>query len=181
MKDIISKRKSIRSFEASPVGMEKIDQLFEAARWAPSARNAQPWLYVYAEAGEPLYADILETMAASNRVWAGKAPLLIVSLVKKNYEDGAMNITAQHDTGMANYAIALQATALGLQAHMIGGFDHAALEHLLGLPAGIVPIVIMAVGYPGAPEELPEPLRLREVAPRTRKPREEFVYNQLTK
>ncbi len=177
MKDIISRRRSIRSFLDTPLEEEKISLLFEAARWSPSAMNSQPWLYVYARSGEDLHTRISDTLAPGNRIWAAKAPLLIVSLVKTDRDDGHINSTAEHDTGMANHAIALQCTDLGLQAHMMGGFDHAALGALLELPPNIKPLVVMAVGYPGIPDHLPEPLRERETAPRKRKPVNEFVFN----
>ncbi len=177
MKDIIYKRRSIRSFLEIPVEEDKTDLLFEAARWAPSAMNAQPWIYVYARKGETLHAGIAETLTPGNRVWAAKAPLLIVSLAKTHFDNGSPNGTAGHDTGMANHAIALQATALGLQAHMMSGFDHEALEKLLGFPPDVKAVVVMAVGYPGIADSLPDPFRERETAPRKRKAVGEFVFN----
>ena len=177
MKDIISKRRSIRSFKDVPVEKDKIDLLFEAARWSPSAMNAQPWVYVYASAGETLHSAIAETLAPGNRVWAAKAPLLIVSLAKTNFENDTPNNTARHDVGMANHAIALQATALDLQAHMMSGFDHEALERLLQFPPDVKAVVVMAAGYPGVAASLPDPFRERETAPRKRKTIDEFVFN----
>lgn len=181
MKEIIANRRSVRSFKAVLIEKDKIDSLFEAARWSPSAMNAQPWVYVYAQAGEALHTVIAETLAPGNRVWAEKAPLLIVSLAKTNYENGNTNGTARHDVGMANHAIALQATALGLQAHMMGGFNHDVLEERLQFPPDIKAVLVMAVGYPGEAETLPDPFRERETAPRKRKLASEFVFNHIHK
>lgn len=162
-----------------PIEKDTIEQLFEAARWSPSAMNAQPWLYVYASAGQPLHDRIAETLSPGNKIWAAKAPLLIVSMVKTNHENGTPNGAALHDAGMANHAIALQATALGLQAHMMGGFDHSGIEELLQFAPGIKAVIIMAVGYPGSADQLPEPFRQRETAPRVRKELNEFVFNHV--
>jgi len=181
--DVIRERKSIRSFSEQPVEEDKIRLLFEAARWAPSSMNEQPWQYIYASRdNEHLYQAIADSLMPGNRIWALSAPLLIVSLARKTFQrNGNHNGSALHDTGMANFALSLQATEMGLHTHMIGGFDHALLGKNLNLPDEVQPVVIIAVGYPGDTDQLPENLRQIEHAPRNRKSHGEFVYSSAMK
>ncbi|MBX3254439.1 MAG: nitroreductase family protein [Chitinophagaceae bacterium] len=177
---LIKERRSIRAFSNKEVEPEKITELFEAARWAPSAMNEQPWMYVYAGKGQQLHSDIVETLFPGNQSWAGKAPLLIVSIMRDTFiNNGNPNNSALHDTGMANYAISLGAVSLGLHTHMMGGFHQEALKQKLNLSEGLHPVVVMAVGYAGSPDDLPEGLKHRELAARTRKPVSAFTFNQI--
>lgn len=174
---VISKRRSVRAFADSIVEDEKVAALFEAARWAPSAMNEQPWIYIYAHAESELYNTIADSLSASNKTWASKAPLLIVSVVKEKFSrNGVHNPAALHDIGMANLALNFKATSLGLNAHIMGGFDAGNLAKALQLPVDTKPVVVIAVGYPGNADELPEELKKREHAPRTRKAPTEFVF-----
>ncbi|MGN6493369.1 MAG: nitroreductase family protein [Agriterribacter sp.] len=178
--DIIKERRSIRAFSGKAIEPEKVLALFEAARWAPSAMNEQPWMYVYAQNNQQLHSSIGETLYPGNQSWAAKAPLLIVSIMRENFiNSGSYNGSALHDTGMANYALSLEATSLGLYTHMMGGFNQAALKKELNLSEGLRPVVVMAVGYAGDPDELPESLKQRELAVRARKPVSEFTFNQI--
>jgi nitroreductase len=178
--DAIKDRRSIRAFSDQPVEQEKIKALFEAARWAPSTMNEQPWQYIYAtREDEGFYHLIGETLMPGNRVWALKAPLLIVSLARKTFLDnGSHNGSALHDTGMANFALSLQATEMGLYTHMMGGFDHNLLRKNLNIPEDLQPVVVIAAGYPGDSNGLPENLRQREFNMRSRKKLGEFVSRQ---
>ena len=178
--EVIKERRSIRAFSDKPVEEEKISALFEAARWAPSAMNEQPWQYIYAgKEDKALFNSIAESLMPGNRIWASNAPLLIVSMARKTFMDnGSHNGSAAHDTGMANYALSLQATQMGLYTHMMGGFDHSQLKENLNLTDDLQPIVIIAVGYPGDANVLPEALKQRENAKRSRKEHNEFVFSQ---
>lgn len=177
--DIIASRRSLRAFADSLLSQVQIDTLFEAARWAPSSVNEQPWRYLYATRNLPLWQTILETLNEGNQVWAKHAPLLVVSMLVKNYsKTGRPNATASYDLGAANAFLSLQATAMGLNVHQMGGYNRESLRERLNIPAEYDPTVILAIGYPGDPEELPEPLRLRELAPRLRKTRATFVMNE---
>ncbi len=178
--DTIKNRRSIRAFSDQPVEGEKIKALFEAARWAPSAMNEQPWQYIYAtREDERLYHLIGETLMPGNRIWALKAPLLIVSLARKTFLDnGSHNSSALHDTGMANYALSLQATEMGICTHMMGGFDHDLLRKNLNVPEDLQPVVVIAAGYPGDLKDLPENLRQREFSMRNRKKPGEFIFRK---
>lgn len=170
-------RRSKRAFADRTVAPEKIRSLFEAARWAPSSMNEQPWTYVYATAEQStLRAGILSALNPTNQLWAQQAPLFIVSLARRYFSrNQMMNHAAYYDLGSANAFLSLQATHEGLIVHQIGGFDQARLRDILKVPDDLDVMVVMVVGYPGDPEALPENLRQRELAPRQRLAQTEFV------
>jgi nitroreductase len=178
--DAIQQRRSRRAYTDQPVEPEKIHSLFEAARWAPSSVNEQPWLYLYAtndQAG--LWAKIFESLNEGNKVWAKNAPLLIVSLVRKNFvRNDHPNTSARYDLGGANALLSIQAAHLGLNVHQMGGFNADMLRQNLNIPSTLDPVVIMAIGYPGDAQSLPEHLKVRELAPRERYVQQEFVMNK---
>jgi nitroreductase len=178
--DVIQSRRSRRAYTDKPVEPEKINALFEAARWAPSSVNEQPWLYLYATKDQPeLWSKIFDTLNDGNKVWAGNAPLLIVSLVRKKFMRNDMpNVSARYDLGGANAFLSLQASHLGLNVHQMGGYNPLRLIENLNVPDTYEPVVIMAIGYPGDVQTLPEHLQLREMAPRERYVQQEFVMNQ---
>ncbi|MEJ8757319.1 nitroreductase family protein [Pontibacter sp. H259] len=177
--ELIQNRWSPRAFSSKPVEVEKLEALFEAARWAPSAMNEQPWRFVYATKDNPeAYNNLLSTLAEANQVWAKEAPVLILSVAKSNYSSfEGRNTHAWHDAGMATANMAFQATALGLHLHIMGGFSADKAREVLQIPEGYEPVSIIAVGYLGDATQLPEPLKIRETAPRNRKPLQEFVFN----
>ncbi len=178
--ELIEQRRSRRAYSTNPIEHEKIKSLFEAARWAPSSMNEQPWSYVYATRDQPdLWNKLLELLNESNRVWAINAPLLIFSLARKTHmRNGANNALARYDTGAANTLLSIQATQLGLNVHQMGGYDRQKAIESLNIPEAYEPIVIMAIGYPGDPDSLSENLKLREEAPRERYTQEFFVMNK---
>lgn len=175
----IASRRSRRAFAPEAVSEEQIDALFEAARWAPSSVNEQPWRYVYATKGQPLWDTIFETLNEGNRSWAKAAPLFIVSMAKRAFSrNGRPNPTALYDLGGANAFLSLQAADMGLNVHQMGGYDRDTLRRNLNVPEELDLGVVMAIGFPGDAALLPEPLRARELAPRVRMTRSEFVSNQ---
>jgi nitroreductase len=177
--EVIQKRRSKRAYADQQVEEIKIQSLFEAARWAPSSVNEQPWLYIYATKGQELYAKIYSALNESNRVWVQNAPLLIASLVRNKFiRNDRPNGSARYDLGAANAFLSLQATHLGLNVHQMGGFDTLQLRSNLNIPDEFDPVIVMAVGYPGEPDILPEHLKLRELAPRERYVQQEFVRNE---
>jgi nitroreductase len=177
--EVIATRRSSRAYASNPIDKEKIDALFEAARWAPSSMNEQPWAYLYATKDQPeLYNKILDALLESNRLWAQEAPLLIMSMARKTHaRNGAINSAARYDTGAANAFLSLQATQFGLNVHQMGGFDRQKAMLNLNIPDTHEPIVIMAIGYLGDAENLPENLKQRETAPRERYTQKYFVMN----
>jgi nitroreductase len=176
--DVIERRRSLRAYSAKPVEPEKIKSLFEAARWAPSSMNEQPWTYIYATKEQPeLWTKIFNTLSEGNKIWAVNAPVLIVSLARTRLlRNGMPNPSAKYDLGAANALLSLQATALGLNVHQMGGYDKESLARNLSVPlSDFEPVVIIAVGYPGEVNELPDNLRQRETAPRARYVQQSFV------
>lgn len=161
--DLIKNRRSIRVFRNEPVSTEKIYSLFEATRWAPSSTNEQPWLYLYATPEQQeLWQNMIEPLSDGNKVWVKDAPLLILSLARKNFlRNGFGNFYAMYDLGGANAMLALQAVEMGLQVRQMAGFNREKAKALLHIPDDFEIGVFIAVGYPGDPESLPEPIKPR--------------------
>ncbi len=176
--DLIARRWSPRAFSEKPVSREAVRSLLEAARWAPSCFNEQPWSFIVATKDEPeAFETLLGCLREANRVWAGRAPVLMVVSAKAAFDhNGKPNRHAGHDVGLAVENLMLQAVAMGMFAHAMAGFDAAKVRETCGVPEGHDPLVAIAVGYPGDPEDLPEDLKERELAPRERKPLESFVF-----
>jgi nitroreductase len=177
--DLIRRRWSPRAFSERPIEPDKLRSVLEAARWAPSSRNEQPWAYVVATRDNPGdYETLAGVLMDSNRAWAGNAPVLILTIAHTQLEkDGQPNRHSFHDLGQATANLIFQATALGLAAHQMGGFRADAAKERFRIPDGWEPVSVIALGYPGDAESLPESLREREKAQRRRKPLEEFVFS----
>jgi nitroreductase len=150
--------------------------MFEAARWAASAFNAQPWRFVYALRGEPAFATLLACLRETNAGWAQHAAVLVIAAAKTTHEDGSPNGHAIHDLGQAMATLAIEATARGIHVHQMAGFYPDKARELLGVPAGYEPKTAAALGYLGDHGRLPEKLRERELAARQRKPLEELTF-----
>ncbi len=178
--DLIKQRRSRRPYSAELIEQEKINSLFEAARWAPSSNNEQPWVYLYATKEQPeLWNKIFETLVEGNKIWAKHAPLLILAMSRKNFvSNGRPNGSAKFDLGAANMLLSLQATELGLNVHQMGGFEKQKAIDTLNIPETHEPVVIMAIGYLGEIDVLPEFLKQREAAERERYTQEVFVLNK---
>jgi nitroreductase len=169
-------RWSHRALSDRPLTQAQIVILFEAARWAPSASNLQPWLFVYANQPESL-SKARALLKENNQRWANRAPLLIFVFARKNNpETGAPIRTAQFDTGAAWQSLALQAHKIGLSTRAMGGIHHEQVYETLGVSsADYVSMVAVAVGYPADVQSLPGDLRERE-KPNGRKSTREFVF-----
>lgn len=156
--------------------------LLEAARWAPSCFNEQPWRFIVARKSEPeTYGKLLGALVEANQLWARSAPVLILSLAKKTFtHNGTPNLYALHDAGMAFGDLALQATAMGLSVHFMGGFNRTVARTAFQIPDDYELGAAGAIGYAGDPETLPEKYRQSELAPRTRKPLAELIYAGLS-
>lgn len=167
-------RWSPRALTGDPLTQQQIDTLFEATRWAPSAFNRQPWLFMYETIGGKDRELFEQVMVPNNRAWASKASLLVLVLVEKD-EDGNLSSGATFDTGSAWMSLALQARIMGLYSHAMAGIDRDAAHKLLNIPqdkyyAGCM----IAVGGLGDAKDLPEALRERE-QPSDRKPTANIV------
>jgi nitroreductase len=167
-------RWSRRAISSRPLPQDTVRSLFEAARWAPSSSNSQPWLFIYAD-DEASLASLRPVLNDKNQRWANAAPLLAFAFAKKHNDAGNVMQTAQFDTGSAWMSLALQAHALGLVAHGMAGFHHDKVYAATGVPeTEYVAIAAIAIGYPGDESLLPEDLRARE-KPSQRKSSREFA------
>lgn len=176
--DLLQNRWSPRAFSTQPVEDEKLLSLFEAARWSPSGGNAQPWAFIVttrsSDAG--CHDQLVQVLSGRNKLWAKDAPLLVLTVATPYPRSAAANEYTFYDLGQAVAHLTVQAGALGLVVHQMGGFDRQAARLLFGLPEGYEPMTVIAIGYQGNAEDLPEELRERELAPRTRKSLEDFVF-----
>ena len=175
----ISERWSPVAFSDKVPEQEIIALLFEAARWAPSSYNAQPWKFIYGYKGDDVYQMLFGLINETNQVWAKTAPVLILSIAE-TIPPGrtSLNRFAFYDTGMAVGNLLAQATDLGLYVHQMGGYDHESARTVLNLPDTYEPAAMMAVGYKGDPTVLPEAVAARENQSRKRTPQENFVFNR---
>jgi nitroreductase len=178
IEEILKRRWSPRAFSDRMIARETLQSLFEAARWAASSFNEQPWSFIVATKEKPdEHAALVSCLTEKNQLWAQLAPVLMVSVAKMNFErNGKPNRHAFHDVGMAVANMIVQATAMGLYVHQMAGFSAEKVREIHSVPAGFEPVAAIAVGYPGAPDILPEQFRQQEVGPRQRKPIHTFVF-----
>lgn len=175
--DLIRQRWSPRSFSEQPVTEESVLTLLEAARWAASANNEQPWRFIYATKtqGEH-YTKLFECLGDWNKAWAVTAPVLIMTLVKPLFESSQQpNKWALHDLGLAIGNLTTQASTLGLFVHNMGGFSSKRARALFNLPADVEPVTMIAVGYLGDPDQLAADYRDLELREQQRKPLDELI------
>jgi nitroreductase len=175
--ELIRNRWSPRAFADRGVPSDILRSLFEAARWAPSSNNEQPWAYLVAPKEDAEnFATLLSVLVEFNQTWAKSAPVLALSVAHAVWQkSGKPNAHARHDLGSATAQLTFEANSRGLFAHQMAGFDADKARQVFGIPPDWEPVAAMAIGYPGDPASLPQPLRDRELAPRLRKPLNEFV------
>ena len=175
-------RWSPRAFSHKPVPAEDLKKIFEAARWAASSYNEQPWRFLVGHRGDPTYQKIFDSLVEFNQGWAKSAPVLILSAASKHFaHNKTPNHFAIHDTGAATAYLVLQATALGLHAHSMAGFDQEKARAAFGIPESFQIGAVTALGHLGDVNSLPEGLLEQEVSPRQRKPLAEFVFAEWEK
>lgn len=181
--ELLMKRRSGRSYDpARPLTDEDVNALLEAARWAPSGGNVQPWRYALARRGEPAYAKLLALLNEGNREWAQFAPALALTAYQaaRVSSNGTLqpNRTAMHDLGMANFSLAIEALNRGMMTRMMGGFDRDAALKLIDAETHHFDVgPMIAIGYETAPAHLSEAIQQRDQQPRTRKPVSELLLN----
>lgn len=169
MEPLFISRRSSRAFSPVPLQAFELASLFEAARWAPSASNAQPWLFIYADR-EPELSAFRALLRDSNRRWADRAPALAFVFASKQKEDGTPNRTALFDAGAAWMSLALQAHVLGLNVRAMGGIHRERVYEELSVPVDQYELgCAIAIGRPGEQSSLPADLQERE-RPNSRKP-----------
>lgn len=174
---VFHERWSPRSFSDREVSRELLARIFEAARWAPSSSNEQPWRFLVGRRGSDTYDKIFASLVEANQKWARTAPVLMVGVARTMFtRNNAPNRFALHDLGAADAYLALEAAALGLAAHQMGGFDENKARELLGVPTDYLMGSVIALGYQDEPEKLGDAILIeREVAPRQRKPLSEIA------
>lgn len=168
---LLANRWSPRGFDRHQEFEEDtIRALMEAARWAPSADNSQPWRFLPARRGEATFNAIVDLLNPGNRIWAPAAGALILVAAQMTDETGRPRPWALYDTGQAVAALSVQAGAAGLSVHQLGGFDADGARRAFDLNESLTPLVVVAVGHRDPAADLPDRLAQRERAPRTRKP-----------
>ncbi|MEW6179693.1 MAG: nitroreductase family protein [Chloroflexota bacterium] len=175
---LIRSRRSSRVYDPErTLTWQQIALLLEAARSAPSSSNRQPWVYLVFEPTNPEQLEKARScLNPGNQIWANRAPLLLLAITQDIRPDGVENTKALHDLGMANQNLLLQATAMGLNCRPMAGFDAEKARRLFNIPAGYTPRLMIAVGYPGNIEDLPDEIIEKENQPRNRKTIDQFAF-----
>jgi nitroreductase len=179
--DVLANRWSPRAYDANkPVSQTQIIGLLEAARWAPSCFGDQPWRFVVCDktTNPDAWKKALDCLVPGNQTWAQHAPVLLLICANTLFgHNQKPNRWAPYDTGAATENLCLQATALGLAAHQMGGFDVAKAQTAFAVPEQFTLMSMVTIGYAGSADSLPEDLRERELAPRERRPLGELFFN----
>lgn len=179
--DLIATRWSPRALDQdTPVPRRHITALLEAARWAPSCFGDQPWRYLVWDrhADETAWQQAFDCLAEGNQAWVRRCPVLLAALADSVFErNGKPNRWAQYDTGAASENLCLQAAAMGLAAHQMGGFDKTRLAEFFEIPERFTAMAMIAVGVPAGPDTLPVAFRDGETAARERRPLSELAFD----
>jgi nitroreductase len=176
--ELIARRWSPYAFADRPVSDDDLRSLFEAARWAPSSFNEQPWSYIVATKGNPAeFERLLSCLVEGNQVWAQAAPVLGIGCTHLHFvRNGKPNAAAVHDLGLASAMLTLEATVRGLSVHQMIGILPDRARELYRIPEGVQPLTGLAIGYVADPTVLPEAYRQRDLATRQRKALAQFVF-----
>ena len=178
--EIIATRRSPRSFnESATISNEDLTAILEAARWAASAFNGQPWRFFVGKRGDEVFSQIMTSLGDFNKSWAKNASTLILVAGKTTKGDGSINADYQYDCGLAVAQLVIETHHRGLIAHQMTGFDKAVAHDVLSMAPELLPVVVIAVGTQDAPEKLAGPLLEREIAKRERLPLAELVIKGL--
>jgi nitroreductase len=174
---LIAKRWSARAFSTRPVDRSKLLSILEAARWAPSSRNEQPWRYIVFTNDNPEKLKKAQSVLKDINNYAKRAPILICAITKKTYSDnGNYNRLHFHDLGAANENMFLEAFNQGLIMHEMGGFDVQKAREVFNIPEDFEVGIMIAIGYQDIHQVLPESLRQKAYLPRERKPLSEIAF-----
>ncbi len=175
--DVIKNRWSPRTFDTRLIEEDKLMTVLEAARWAASSMNTQPWRFIIATRDNAVeFEKMLSVLKESNQKWAQNAPVLLLAVVRDEHDGGYENRHAAHDTGQALANLALQATELDLFVRMMGGFYPDKAREVYHIPEGYTALTALALGYLGTLEDLDERFQEREQSSRSRKPLSELVF-----
>lgn len=176
--ELIRERWSPRAFSSDVIEDEDLGSLLEAARWAPSCFNEQPWRFIIARRqDESDFAKMLSCLDPFNQEWAQHAGLVMLAVASRYFaHNHKENRHAWHDVGLASAQLILQAKALGLASHPMAGFDEDKARELYSIPEDFEPVTALVIGYPGRFSELSEKNQSKELAPRQRRALNEIAY-----
>lgn len=176
--ELIQRRWSPRAFADQPVEPEKLRTLFEAARWSASSSNLQPWSFLVARRHEEpeAFARMVDCLSPGNVPWAAQVPVLVVAVANLFRKPEVRNRHAYHDVGMATQNLAIQATALDLYLHLMGGFSPDKAREAFAIPEEHEAVTMVALGYLGDPAQLADNHRESELMARARRPLTDFVF-----
>jgi nitroreductase len=178
--DVLANRRSPRSLDATAVlSKDDLVAVLEAARWAASAFNGQPWRFFVGQRGDEVFTQILDSLAPFNQGWAHRSSVLILVAGLPAREDGTPNKGFLYDCGLAVSQMVVETHHRGLVAHQMTGFDPEKAAQNLGIDASLIPVAVIAIGKQASAEQLEGPLLERENAPRVRKSLEEIVVKGL--
>ncbi|MDZ7658993.1 nitroreductase family protein [Fodinibius sp.] len=177
--ELLQKRWSPRAFSEKLIDTELLNQLFEAARWAPSSYNEQPWRFIVARKDDKeAYKQLASVMNEFNQSWATDAPVLVLALTKTTFDlDGRENPHAGHDLGQAIAHLTFEATKNNLYVHQMAGILPEKARELYDISGDYKPMTMFAIGYRGQPESLNDKMRKQETSPRIRKDLDEIVFD----
>lgn len=173
---LLANRWSPRAFSKKDISDESLLKMFEAARWAPSASNIQPWQFILGKKSDATYQKIFETLVEFNQMWAKNAPVLILNCADTTREDGTINETSGYDLGQAVAHFSIQAMSENIFVHQMSGFSKEKAVELFKLPENMEPISVMSIGYLGVSEMLHPRMQVSEKAERERKPLNEMLF-----
>ena len=178
--DLIAERWSPRALSSKAIPADTLRSILEAARWAPSCFNVQPWSYILATQENPEeHRRMAECLVPANRLWAEKAPVLMIGVASLRFaQNGQPNPHGPHDLGLATANLTLQALTMGIMVHQMGGILADKIRETYQVPRDCKPMTGIALGYPGDLNDLPEALQEKEKAPRTRKKMDTFVFSK---
>jgi nitroreductase len=178
IQNFVAHRWSPYGFADRQVSEADLRSLFEAARWAASSFNEQPWSYIVAtSAQESAFTRLLSCLVEANQIWAKAAPVLALGVATLNFKrNGKPNRVALHDLGLAAGNLVAEATARGLSVHQMGGILPDRAREIYAIPEGSEAVTGIAIGYPGDPDAFSNEIRERDLAPRERKPQRDFVF-----
>ena len=174
---LLKQRYSPRVFGDKKIDSGQLKQLFEAARWAASSSNLQPWRFIYAKKGSESFDKIVDCLSDFNKKWAPMAPMLMLSIYKEKKEGGQENFHALHDLGLSLGCMTVQAQYLGIALHHMAGVDWKKAQKIFNIPEGYHVSTVIALGYYGGDlDKLPKELHEGETAERKRIPQEDFAF-----
>jgi len=173
---LIASRWSPRAYSSKPVEAEKLQRIFEAARWSASSSNLQPWYFLLGYKRDTVFENIAGSLVEFNKLWALEAPILVLAIAKTTSSRGEFNATHAYDLGQAVAMLSLQAMYEGVYTHQMAGFNASEVTRSLEIPEDYKVLVVFALGYLGNAELLHPNLRKLEISPRTRRSASETVF-----